>query len=231
MIPAIVVAGVSTALAAGPIQAGGVRSVNVEAIVLFVIFVAATLVITYWAARRTHSASDFYAAGGGITPAQNGLAIAGDYMSAASFLGISGLVFASGFDGLIYSVGFLVGWPIIVFLIAERLRNLGKYTFADVVSFRLGQKQMRVLSAVGTLTVVALYLVAQMVGAGKLIETLFEKPMRASRPSMNAPWAGPATISPRGSMIKLSPVCSKVDSSRYRSGVSECRRMPPQAMT
>jgi cation/acetate symporter len=132
--------------------------------------------VTKWAASRTKSAADFYAAGGGITGFQNGLAIAGDYMSAASFLGISGLVFASGFDGLIYSVGWLVGWPIVLFLIAERLRNLGKYTFADVASYRLQQTPIRTLSAVGTLTVVAFYLIAQMVGAGKLIELLFGLP-------------------------------------------------------
>ncbi len=149
---------------------------RVEAIVLFLIFVGATLAITYWAARRARLAQDFYAAGGHIPPVQNGLAIAGDYMSAASFLGISALVFSSGFDGLIYSVGFMVGWPVIVFLIAERLRNLGRYTFADVVSFRLAPTQTRVLSAIGTLTVIAFYLIAQMVGAGTLIETLFGLP-------------------------------------------------------
>jgi cation/acetate symporter len=150
--------------------------VNVEAIVMFLLFVATTLVITRWAASRTKTASDFYAAGGGITGFQNGLAIAGDYMSAASFLGISGLVFASGFDGLIYSVGWLVGWPIVLFLIAERLRNLGRYTFADVAAFRLQATPIRTLSAIGTLAVVALYLIAQMVGAGKLIELLFGLP-------------------------------------------------------
>ena len=149
------------------------RPVNIPAIVMFFAFVSGTLGITYWAAKRTRSAADFYAAGGGITGFQNGLAIAGDYMSAASFLGISGLVFASGFDGLIYSIGFLVGWPIILFLIAERLRNLGKYTFADVASYRLQQTPIRSLAAVGSLTVVAFYLIAQMVGAGKLIELLF----------------------------------------------------------
>src|SRR5262249_37179278 len=133
--------------AAGAIEGGGRQALNYPAIVMFFIFVAATLGITYWAARRTRSAADFYAAGGGITGFQNGLAIAGDYMSAASFLGISGLVFASGFDGLIYSVGWLVGWPIVLFLIAERLRNLGKFTFADVASFRLGQTPIRSLSA------------------------------------------------------------------------------------
>jgi cation/acetate symporter len=152
------------------------RQLNIEAITMFLIFVLATLFITKWAAARTKSAADFYAAGGGITGFQNGLAIAGDYMSAASFLGISGLVFSSGFDGLIYSVGWLVGWPVILFLIAERLRNLGRYTFADVAAFRLEPRPIRILSAVGTLTVVAFYLIAQMVGAGKLIETLFGLP-------------------------------------------------------
>jgi cation/acetate symporter len=166
----------STAWAAGAIEGGGRQALNIAAIVMFLVFVGATLVITKWAAGRTRSAADFYAAGGGITGFQNGLAIAGDYMSAASFLGISGLVFASGFDGLIYSVGWLVGWPIILFLIAERLRNLGKYTFADVVAFRLEPTRMRILAAIGTLTVVAFYLIAQMVGAGKLIELLFGLP-------------------------------------------------------
>ena len=149
------------------------QPLNMAAIVMFVAFVGFTLYITYWASKRSKSAADFYTAGGGITGFQNGLAIAGDYMSAASFLGISALVFASGYDGLIYSIGFLVGWPIILFLIAERLRNLGKYTFADVASFRLKQKEIRTLSACGTLVVVSFYLIAQMVGAGKLIELLF----------------------------------------------------------
>nr|WP_246308019.1 cation acetate symporter [Chitinibacter bivalviorum] len=149
------------------------RSLNVHAIVMFLVFVAFTLGITYWAARRTRSAKDFYAAGGGITGFQNGLAIAGDYMSAASFLGISAMVFTTGYDGLIYSIGFLVGWPVITFMVAERLRNLGKYTFADVASYRLAQTPVRVFAATGTLVVVALYLIAQMVGAGKLIQLLF----------------------------------------------------------
>jgi cation/acetate symporter len=149
------------------------QPLNVSAIIMFVAFVAFTLGITYWASKRNNSAADYYAAGGRITGFQNGLAIAGDYMSAASFLGISALVFTSGYDGLIYSIGFLVGWPIILFLIAERLRNLGKYTFADVASYRLGQTQIRTLSACGSLVVVAFYLIAQMVGAGKLIQLLF----------------------------------------------------------
>jgi cation/acetate symporter len=151
-------------------------SVNVTAVIMFMAFVGLTLGITYWAARRTKTAKDFYAAGGGITGFQNGLAIAGDYMSAASFLGISGLVFVAGFDGLIYSVGWLVGWPIIMFLIAEQLRNLGKYTFADVASYRLQQTPIRSLAATGTLIVVILYLIGQMVGAGKLIQLLFGLP-------------------------------------------------------
>ena len=164
----------TAALAAGP-DIGHVdkQSLNQLAIGMFVFFVALTLVITYRAARTTRSTADFYAAGGGITPGQNALAIAGDFMSAASFLGISGLVYKSGFDGLIYSIGFLVGWPIVMFLIAERLRNLGRFTFADVASFRLAPGPIRTLSALGTLVVVALYLIAQMVGAGQLIQLLF----------------------------------------------------------
>jgi cation/acetate symporter len=149
------------------------QQTNFTAITMFVVFVIGTLFITYWAAKRTRSAADFYTAGGGITGLQNGLAIAGDYMSAASFLGISALVYASGYDGLIYSIGFLVGWPIIMTLMAERLRNLGRFTSADVVSYRLSATPMRTLAASGTLVVVAFYLIAQMVGAGQLIKLLF----------------------------------------------------------
>lgn len=154
----------------------GQRDLNIAAIMMFLIFVFATLAITYWAARRTKTAKDFYTAGGGITGFQNGLAIAGDYMSAASFLGISGLVYLKGFDGLIYSIGFLVGWPMILFLLAEQLRNLGKYTFADVASYRLRQAPIRKLAAFGSLATVLLYLIAQMVGSGKLIQILFGLP-------------------------------------------------------
>jgi cation/acetate symporter len=149
------------------------QSFSPAAVTMFVFFVLVTLGITYWAAKRTKTASHFYAAGGGITGLQNGLAIAGDYMSAASFLGISGLVYAWGYDGLIFSVGWLVGWPIVTFLIAEPLRNLGRFTFADVCSFRFEQTPIRVLAASGTLVTVAFYLVAQMVGAGALIKILF----------------------------------------------------------
>ncbi len=149
------------------------QSTNWTAIAMFGIFVAFTLWITKWAAGKTKTAADFYTAGGGITGYQNGLAIAGDYMSAASFLGISGLVFANGFDGLIFSIGWLVGWPIITFLLAERLRNLGKFTFADVAAYRFQQTPVRVFAATGTLVVVAFYMIAQMVGAGQLIKVLF----------------------------------------------------------
>ncbi len=149
------------------------QATNWTAISMFGLFVLGTLWITKWAASRTRSAADFYTAGGGITGFQNGLAIAGDYMSAASFLGISAAVMASGFDGLIYSIGFLVGWPVITFLMAERLRNLGKFTFADVAGYRFKQTPIRAFAASGTLVVVAFYLIAQMVGAGALIKLLF----------------------------------------------------------
>ncbi len=149
------------------------QATNWTAIGMFGAFVAATMFITKWAAAKTRSAADFYTGGGGITGFQNGLAIAGDYMSAASFLGISAAVMASGFDGLIYSIGFLVGWPVVTFLMAERLRNLGKFTFADVAAFRFSQTPIRVFAASGTLVVVAFYLIAQMVGAGQLIKLLF----------------------------------------------------------
>ncbi len=173
--PALVIG--SPAFAAGALE-GPVEQQGRDytAILMFLAFVLATLGITYWAALRTKTTKDFYTAGGGITGFQNGVAIAGDYMSAASFLGISALVYGSGYDGLIYSIGFLVGWPIIMFLMAEPLRNLGKFTFADVVSYRLQALPMRTLAASGTLVVVAFYLIAQMVGAGQLIQLLFGLP-------------------------------------------------------
>ena len=174
LLPALAVLLPGGVLAADAISGAVERQpTNVEAIIMFLIFVAFTLGITYWASKRTRSRSDYYTAGGNITGFQNGLAMAGDFMSAASFLGISALVYTSGYDGLIYSLGFLVGWPMILFLIAERLRNLGRYTFADVASYRLKQMPIRTLSACGSLVVVALYLIAQMVGAGKLIQLLF----------------------------------------------------------
>ncbi|MDW3683756.1 cation/acetate symporter ActP [Cupriavidus sp. CV2] len=161
------------ALPASAAQSSVGQGMNVIAIAMFLVFVAATLVVTRWAARSNHSVADHYAAGGKITALQNGWAIAGDYMSAASLLGISALVFTSGYDGLIYSIGFLASWPIILFLIAEPLRNLGRFTLADVVSYRLQQRPIRAFSASSSIVIVLLYLVSQMVGAGKLVELLF----------------------------------------------------------
>jgi cation/acetate symporter len=161
-------------LAAG-VDIGSVQqqATNWTAIAMFIGFIVITLAITKWAAKKTRTAADFYTAGGNITGFQNGLAIAGDYMSAASFLGISGLVFASGFDGLIFSIGWLVGWPVLTFLMAERLRNLGRFTFADVAGYRFSQTPIRIFAACGSLVVVLFYMIAQMVGAGQLIKLLF----------------------------------------------------------
>ena len=150
--------------------------INPTAIGMFLAFVIATLFITYLSSKKSKSSSGFYTSGGNITGMQNGLAIAGDYMSAASFLGIIALVFTNGFDGLIYSVGFLVGWPIVMFLIAEKFRNLGKFTFADITAYRLDAKPIRVISAISALSVIVFYLIAQMVGAGQLIQVLFGLP-------------------------------------------------------
>src|SRR5687767_11016536 len=157
------------------VQAAGTRlgEPNRIAMAFFFAFIAVTLGITYWAARRTRTTEEFYAAGRTVSAGQNGFALAGDYMSAASFLGIAGLVSTTGFDGLIYSTGWLVGWPVVLFLIAEPLRNLGRYTFADVVAMRLRQTPVRIAAAVGTLATVTLYLIAQMVGAGSLIRLMF----------------------------------------------------------
>ena len=149
---------------------------NRLAMLFFFAFIAVTLGITYWAARRTRTTEEFYAAGRTVSAGQNGFALAGDYMSAASFLGIAGLVSTTGFDGLIYSTGWLVGWPVVLFLIAEPLRNLGRYTFADVVAARLRQTPVRIAAAFGTLATVLLYLIAQMVGAGGLIRLMFGIP-------------------------------------------------------
>src|SRR6187397_847256 len=153
---------------------------NVTAIVFFIVFIVMSLGITVWASRKTRTADQFYTAGRSVTAFQNGLALAGDYMSAASFLGIVGLVSTSGFDGLLYSIGFLVGWPVVMFLIAEPLRNLGRYTFADVRAARLRQKPIRIAASIGSLAVIAFYLIAQMVGAGNLIRLLFGLPYEAA---------------------------------------------------
>ncbi len=162
---------------AADLAAGGeTQPTNWIAISMFGAFVLLTLGITRWASTRTKTAADFYTAGGKVTGFQNGLAIAGDFMSAASFLGISAQIFTDGYDGLIYSIGFLVGWPIIMFLMAEKLRNLGRFTFGDVASYRFAQPPVRVFAAFSTLVVVLFYLIAQMVGAGQLIKLLFGLP-------------------------------------------------------
>lgn len=157
---------------AAEIVAGEKSDLNLTAITLFLIFVFATLIITYFSARKA-SGSNFYTAGGGISGFNNGMAMAGDFMSAASFLGISALVFTNGFDGLLYAIGFLAGWPVVLFLIAEKFRNLGKYTFTDIAAFRLKQRPIRAISAISALVCLCFYLIAQMVGAGELIKMLF----------------------------------------------------------
>ncbi len=149
------------------------QATNWHAITMFCLFVAMTMGITYWAASRTKSTADFYTAGGGITGFQNGLAIAGDYMSAATLLGLTAMVYTQGYDGYIYMLCFFAGWPIILFQMAERLRNLGKFTFSDITAYRLDQGKVRTMAAISSLTVVCFYLIAQMVGAGQLIKLLF----------------------------------------------------------
>ncbi|MBU1566012.1 MAG: cation acetate symporter [Proteobacteria bacterium] len=160
--------------AAGPAMAATVKQpTNWHAIGMFAFFVSITFGITYWASKRTKTTNDFYVAGGGITGFQNGLAIAGDYMSAATLLGLSAMAYGRGFDAYIYMLAFFAGWPIILFLMAERLRNLGRFTFADITSYRLNQSSVRTMAAISSLVVVIFYLIAQMVGAGQLIKLLF----------------------------------------------------------
>src|SRR5262245_65723720 len=146
---------------------------NAIAITFFLVFILLSLGITVWASRKTRTAEHFYTAGKSISAFQNGLALAGDYMSAASFLGIAGLVALRGYDGMVYATGWLVGWPALMFLLAEPLRNLGKFTFADVVAFRLRQVPVRIASAVGGILTLLFYTIAQMVGAGNLIALMF----------------------------------------------------------
>ena len=139
---------------------------------MFLVFVAATLVITFWAAKRNTGASAYFAAGRNITAWQNGLAVAGDYMSAASFLGISGMICFKGYDGFMYSVGFLVAYLTVLFVVAEPLRNAGKYTMADLLAYRLSPRPVRALASLSTLVVSTFYMIAQMVGAGGIIKGL-----------------------------------------------------------
>src|SRR5512143_2070828 len=154
------------------------RSPSASSIGFFFLIVVVTLCITYWAAKKTKTSKEFYAAGRSVSAAQNGLALAGDYMSAASFLGISGMVALKGYDGMIYATGWLVGWPALMFLIAEPLRNLGKFTFADVVAFRLRQTPVRIAAAIGGIATVLFYTIAQMVGSGSLIQLMFGIPYK-----------------------------------------------------
>src|SRR5574344_664723 len=163
----------AVAMAGPDLGAAEKQPLNWHAIGMFFVFVLMTLGITYWAAGRSKSASDFYTAGGGITGKQNGLAIAGDFMSAATLLGLTAMIYGDGVDGYIYMVAFFVGWPVILFLLAERLRNLGKFTFSDITAYRLDQGRVRTMAAISSLTVVCFYLIAQMVGAGQLIKLLF----------------------------------------------------------
>ncbi len=146
---------------------------NPTAIILFFAFAVVTLGITWWAARRARSASTFYTAGGEFSAFGNGLAIAGDFMSAAALLGVSAMITSVGFDGMLYGIGFVVGWPVVLFMIAEKLRRLGRYTFGDALAHSLSETPVRIFAAISSLMTIAFYLIAQMVGAGQLIQLLF----------------------------------------------------------
>ena len=180
-------------------QQSALGTPTVSGIAFFFVIVALTLAITWWAAKRTRSTKEFYAAGRSVSPLQNGLALAGDYMSAASFLGIAGLVALKGYDGMIYATGWLVGWPALMFLIAEPLRNLGKYTFADVVAFRLKQTPVRISSAIGGILTVLIYTIAQMVGSGSSrISAVNLSPATRASDSICSP-----TVTPTPGMVRL----------------------------
>jgi cation/acetate symporter len=176
IVPILLSAFAARAMAGDVLQNVEKQPINITAISMFLVFVVTTLGITYWAASKTKSMDDFYNAGGGITGFQNGLALAGDYMSAAALLGVTSMIFFNGFDGVLYSISFFVAWPLLLFLFAERIRNLGRITISDIASFRLDQNRIRTLTAFGSLTVVCFYLVVQMVGAGQLIQLLFGLP-------------------------------------------------------
>ena len=176
MLPVLLSVFAARAMAGDVLQNVEKQPINITAISMFLVFVVTTLGITYWAASKTKSMDDFYNAGGGITGFQNGLALAGDYMSAAALLGVTSMIFFNGFDGVLYSISFFVAWPLLLFLFAERIRNLGRITISDIASFRLDQNRIRTMTAFGSLTVVCFYLVVQMVGAGQLIQLLFGLP-------------------------------------------------------
>lgn len=176
IVPVLLSTFAARAMAGDVLQNVEKQPINLTAISMFLVFVVTTLGITYWAASKTKSMDDFYNAGGGITGFQNGLALAGDYMSAAALLGVTSMIFFNGFDGVLYSISFFVAWPLLLFLFAERIRNLGRITLSDIASFRLDQNRIRTMTAFGSLTVVCFYLVVQMVGAGQLIQLLFGLP-------------------------------------------------------
>src|SRR3954452_21723941 len=173
------------------LSAGGTRTLTLS---FFLLLVAATLAITIWASRQTRNATDFYAGGRSFTGFQNGMAIGGDYMSAASFLGIAGIIALNGYDGFLYSIGFLVAWLVALLLVAELLRNSGKYTMADVLAFRMKQPPVRTAAAVSTVTVSIFYLLAQMVGAGALVALLLGIKPGTTFLGMDAETAKVATI-------------------------------------
>src|SRR5689334_2645914 len=145
-----------------------------HALLMFLAFILVTLGITYWAARRSSGAGSYFAANRQISAWQNGVAVAGDYMSAASFLGIAGLIAFFGYDGFMYSVGWLVAYLTVLLVVAEPLRNAGKYTMADVLAYRLRPRPVRAMASVSTLTVSTFYMIAQMVGAGALVSLLLK---------------------------------------------------------
>ena len=147
---------------------------NLVTIGFFLGIVGLTLIVTYVAAKRTSSASDFYTAGGGLTGWQNGFAIAGDYsVGLGAFLGVSGAIALTGFDGFFFSVGYVVANLVLLYIVAEPMRNLGKYTLADMLTSRFSEKRVRGIAATSTITIVILYMIAQLVGAGALIQLLF----------------------------------------------------------
>jgi len=170
----------AAAVATPAAPATKIKANKVITIGMFSIIIAVTMGVVVWAAKKTKTAADFYAAGGGITGTQNGWAIAGDYMSAASFLGISGLISLYGYDGFMYSVGWLVAYITVLLIVAEPCRNAGKYTLGDILSFRTEPKKVRAVAAISTVAVSTFYLTAQMVGAGKLMQLLLEIPYQAA---------------------------------------------------
>jgi len=194
-------------------------------IVLFLIFVALTLVITVWASRQTKNATDFYAGGRSFSGFQNGLAIGGDYMSAASFLGIAGIIALSGYDGFLYSIGFLVAWLVALLLVAELMRNSGKYTMADVLAFRMSQRPVRTAAAISTITVSIFYLLAQMVGAGSLVALLLGIKPGQTFLGMNADNAKIATVIMVGALMIIYVTIGGMKGTTYVQIVKACMLM------